>query len=209
MQKADFLMEFLQGEGETGFLEKRFASRSTFWAMLQLFRQRYPSGSLCADLVTIHEGNYIVRATVEVEGVCLASGMAAATSVEAAEDRARERVLLMLDLAETIEPSPTPTPSATSPTPTEGVSSATTTSSASVWPPVSAVASEENESSEPTDDSDLMVQTTLELRRLGWDAERGRLYLEQTYGKRSRQQLTRSELSSFLQYLQAQPTSTP
>lgn len=58
----------------------------------------------------------------------------------------------------------------------------------------------------PTDDSDLLVQTTLEIRRLGWDAEQGRAYLEQTYGKRSRQQLTRDELESFLTYLQAQPT---
>ena len=56
----------------------------------------------------------------------------------------------------------------------------------------------------PTDDSDLLVQTTLELRRLGWDAEQGRVYLEETYGKRSRQQLTRAELESFLDYLQGQ-----
>ncbi|MDC0833049.1 hypothetical protein POG22_08505 [Geitlerinema sp. CS-897] len=185
--------------------------------MLQLFHQRYPSGSLCADLVTIHEGQYIVRATVEVEGVCLASGMAAATSVETAEDRARERVLAMLDfereatptkveLLET-EASVTPSPSVTSPASPDAESSQGVEPSTSVSSPTSNLAMEENSSTEPTDDSDLMVQTTLELRRLGWDADRGRSHLEQTYGKRSRQQLTRSELSSFLQHLQAQPTS--
>lgn len=54
--------------------------------------------------------------------------------------------------------------------------------------------------------SDEIAQTTVELRRLKWNNVKGREYLEQTYSKRSRQQLTDTELMDFLQYLQAQPT---
>ncbi len=38
----------------------------------------------------------------------------------------------------------------------------------------------------------------------GWTSEQGREYLERTYGKRSRHQLTDEELMSFLLYLEDQ-----
>lgn len=49
----------------------------------------------------------------------------------------------------------------------------------------------------------LMAQTTKELRRLGWTNERGRDFLSEVYGKKSRQLLTDSELQDFLKRLQA------
>jgi len=58
----------------------------------------------------------------------------------------------------------------------------------------------------PIDLSDVIAQTSVELKRLGWSDVQGRMHLQQTYEKRSRQQLTDEELLEFLQYLQAQPS---
>ncbi|MGF1601536.1 MAG: hypothetical protein ACFCU8_05845 [Thermosynechococcaceae cyanobacterium] len=55
---------------------------------------------------------------------------------------------------------------------------------------------------DPIDLSDIIAQTDVELKRLGWTNTQGRQYLEQTYSKRSRQQLTDEELLEFLQTLQ-------
>ncbi|PSP16413.1 MAG: hypothetical protein BRC58_09240 [Cyanobacteria bacterium QS_8_64_29] len=60
--------------------------------------------------------------------------------------------------------------------------------------------------SESIDFSDLIARTDVELKRLGWTRERGRDYLLNTYGKRSRQLLSESELTAFLRYLEAQPS---
>jgi hypothetical protein len=49
--------------------------------------------------VQIFQGKYIVRASVQVEGVTRATGLAAAETVEAAEDQARTRALLVLGIA--------------------------------------------------------------------------------------------------------------
>ena len=43
----------------------------------------------------------------------------------------------------------------------------------------------------------------IEMHRLGWSVVQGRAHLLQTYRKRSRQQLTESELQEFLSYLQS------
>ncbi|MEL7051937.1 MAG: hypothetical protein AAGM45_09130, partial [Cyanobacteria bacterium J06588_5] len=59
-------------------------------------------------------------------------------------------------------------------------------------------------SATPVDLSDVIAQTDVELTRLGWTNVQGREYLEKTYGKRSRQQLTDEELMSFLLYLEEQ-----
>ncbi len=65
--------------------------------MLNQFRIRYPQGSLLSELVQIDHGKYIVRALVQVDGTTLASGLAAADTVEQAEDRARVRALELLN----------------------------------------------------------------------------------------------------------------
>jgi hypothetical protein len=58
----------------------------------------------------------------------------------------------------------------------------------------------------PMDLSDVIAQTSVELKRLGWTEPQGRKHLQQTYNKRSRQQLTDDELLDFLKYLQTQPS---
>ncbi|AFY69836.1 hypothetical protein Pse7367_1547 [Thalassoporum mexicanum PCC 7367] len=61
-------------------------------------------------------------------------------------------------------------------------------------------------STEPIDLSDPIAQTDVELERLGWGKEEGRKYLQQAFSKRSRHQLTKSEMLEFLNHLKAQPT---
>lgn len=53
----------------------------------------------------------------------------------------------------------------------------------------------------------LIAQTTGELKRLGWSSNQGRLYLQEKFGKSSRQQLTQLELQQFLNYLRSLPIS--
>jgi hypothetical protein len=47
----------------------------------------------------------------------------------------------------------------------------------------------------------------LELERIGWDRIRGGNYLQQTYRKKTRADLTPDELNEFLQHLKNQPTA--
>lgn len=41
-----------------------------------------------------------------------------------------------------------------------------------------------------------------EMSRLGWSINDGRLYLQKTYNKQSRQELSTNEIKEFLNYLQ-------
>lgn len=67
--------------------------------MLAKFRQYYPQGSLVSELVKIDRGTYIVKASVEIEGIVIATALSGAQQVETAEDNAKERALasLLLD----------------------------------------------------------------------------------------------------------------
>jgi hypothetical protein len=58
----------------------------------------------------------------------------------------------------------------------------------------------------PIDLSDVIAQTDVELKRLAWSVKDGRDYLEQTYRKRSRHDLTDEELLAFLLHLESLPT---
>lgn len=71
---------------------------------------------------------------------------------------------------------------------------------------IAAMAIENFDDSSPVDLSDVIAQTDVEMTRLGWSSLQGRTYLEQTFNKRSRQQLTDDELLTFLLYLESQPT---
>ncbi|MEO1374868.1 MAG: hypothetical protein AAFW70_11210 [Cyanobacteria bacterium J06635_10] len=64
--------------------------------MLAQFQSLYPTGSLITELVQIDRGKYIVRSSVQIEGVTRATGMAAAETIEEAEDRSRTRALMVL-----------------------------------------------------------------------------------------------------------------
>lgn len=66
--------------------------------MFTQFRAQYPTGGLISELLQVHEGHYLVRTLVQVGGISLASGMASASTLELAEDRARIRALALLNI---------------------------------------------------------------------------------------------------------------
>lgn len=77
--------------------------------LAQLFFARYPTGNLISELVKIYQGKFVVRVAVQIDGITRVTGMAAAEAVERAEDQARDRALLVLELqppaATSVEPS--------------------------------------------------------------------------------------------------------
>lgn len=220
----------------------------------QKFRDQHPEGALVADLISIYNDQYLVRASVLIKGEAIATGLAMDESVEKAEDKARDRALAILgipadrqtlDLPEVSLPSPTSedeaaedelpkdTTAGEQPLPardlTEAVPEEETITEGSeedaeedLGPPIDVVAEQPlpataqkpsaaaialenfNTSALPVDLSDVIAQTDVELRRLGWTSAQGQEYLEKTYGKRSRRQLTDDELMSFLLYLEDQ-----
>lgn len=277
--------------------------------MLSEFRSRYPTGSLISELLTIYEGQYVVRTVIQVERVTLATGMAAERTLEQAEDRSRERALAVLGIAQpqtavrhiseppretpatsapafsTVHlgqgktrsrppspplgsptgfsppgihsPAPTqppppleessstnddwlysagggasveaePTPSqGDRPTPDFPDRSPTTDDSpypefesssqppppgapedrsAAPTPPPPRQTQAEHPPQESVNLSDIIAQTTVEIRRLGWSNDQGRNFLKEQYGKPSRSMLTEEELLEFLEFLKSQPT---
>ncbi len=73
--------------------------------LIQL-RSHYPAGCLRSELVQVVEGSYVVRAMVEVEGVVIATGMAADSTIDRAEDQARARVMSVMGLTPLHLPEP-------------------------------------------------------------------------------------------------------
>lgn len=55
----------------------------------------------------------------------------------------------------------------------------------------------------------LIDQTTVELKRLGWSNDQGREYLQSNFGKSARQSLTEQELQRFLSALRSMQPSIP
>ncbi len=66
---------------------------------VEQFRARYPQGGLIGEFIALEGNLYLVRVSVRVDDTVLATGLAAAETVEAAEDRARDRALAGLGLA--------------------------------------------------------------------------------------------------------------
>ena len=81
-------------------------------SLIPLFRQHYPQGSLCCDLLEIDRGLYIVQASITLDGVVVASALAAQSPLEAAEDLAKERAIASLDLGHTSSTGPQSAPTA-------------------------------------------------------------------------------------------------
>ncbi len=80
--------------------------------------------SLISELVNINHGKYIVKVSANHEGVVLGTGLAAADTIELAEDRARERALAIVDFTVSpqqatplSQPQPQPQPISSPPQP--------------------------------------------------------------------------------------------
>jgi hypothetical protein len=115
---------------------------------------RFPSSSLITELVQIHGEQFIVRALVQVSGTTLATGMAAASSIEQAEDQARSRALSVVGIVippvpplPSVQPlingsslaGPSPFPQSPSPAATLAMPSALAVAPVSPVPPVAAM----------------------------------------------------------------------
>ncbi|MGV0026369.1 hypothetical protein [Phormidesmis priestleyi] len=59
---------------------------------------------------------------------------------------------------------------------------------------------------DPVDLSDAIAQIGTEIERIGWTKKQGSTYLQQTYAKKTRAELTEDELLEFLHYLKALPS---
>ncbi|BAC09447.1 hypothetical protein [Thermosynechococcus vestitus] len=180
------------------------------------FHRRYPTGSIVSDLLQIHDGLFIVKTTLLVGETILATGMAAAPTLEQAEDSARQRALRLLGIhlpvqteAELIPRVPAALEAApwSEARNTDLILEPTTPANPHPSHPAVKPASEKPPSKrDPVDLADEIAQTTVEMKRLGWTEAQGRAYLLQRYGKRSRQQLSDEELLDFLHFLQQQPS---
>jgi hypothetical protein len=58
----------------------------------------------------------------------------------------------------------------------------------------------------PIDLSDAIAQIGAEIDRIGWTKKQGSAYLQETYGKRTRAELSEAELMNFLGYLKSLPS---
>ncbi len=84
---------------DSGSLDDRLSElRPKLNPVLQQLRSQYSTGCLSADLVQIHQDQFIVRAMVQVDNMALVTALASASTIEVAEDRARTRVLEALGL---------------------------------------------------------------------------------------------------------------
>jgi hypothetical protein len=244
-------------------------------SLLIQLRAHYPASCLAAELVQVQDSHYIVRAMVTMEGQLLATALAAGSTVEAAEDGARQRVLDVLGiqalvLGETMKqevnlrlnspvapvtnstdiaqvptaeseafspPEPTPTtvtkakrrsPKANSApeiednvpeAPLEGVSEIEISGGDDTsYEAEFEYSFEEEPSAEPAaikptaampvpqmDLSDAIAQIGAEIDRIGWTKKQGSTYLQETYSKRTRAELSDAELFEFLAYLKSLP----
>ena len=262
--------------------------------MLESFRSSYANAGLISELLTIDSGKYVVRVLVVIDGATRSSGMAAADTLEVAEDRARERALAGLAMSKPPQTIATGRPLQSSPVRetsveiSRGVSGGKVAPSG-VTPPTTRAYSSELESpvfsaplvnprdsgvglaaggsskswdldesfagtviekgsrgdravaptgiadaetegeamfaplevpfgmdgeslrqptvpTEPADNSDLLAETDVEVKRLGWSNEQGRQFLKERYQKASRRLLNEVELLDFYSYLKSQPT---
>jgi hypothetical protein len=287
---------------------------STLFTQLQA---RYPTSSLITELVPTHETGFVVRAIVQISGAPLATSMAAAPTIEQAEDLARIRVCKLLGIAtlpiaaapglsttgynfppsllnqplengsslaavsspeigkpaaigtppslpEPLPPLPRPAPeeefqlpaasrsksrATTVPSlddaiapaekfaaprskaraaavpnlddaieavpfefetiaPSGATTPATAIEPASLVPPAvdEPPEAELPPSPEPTDLSELIALTDIEMQRVGWTRKRGQTHLKQTYSKDKRADLDEEQLLEFLHFLRALPS---
>lgn len=69
--------------------------------MLAQFQERYPTASLLSQLLTIYQGKFVVQVSLQIDSVVRATGMAAAETIELAEDQARLRAIALITKEDT------------------------------------------------------------------------------------------------------------
>jgi hypothetical protein len=72
----------------------------SYTAMFDRFRQKYPQGSITSSLIQIHNDRYIVSVSIKVDGVILATTLAADEQIQVAEAQATAQALQTLSIDE-------------------------------------------------------------------------------------------------------------
>ncbi len=70
--------------------------------MFDRFRQKYPQGSITSSLIQIHNDQYIVSVSIKVDGVVLATTLAADEKIQVAEAQATAQAIQTLHLGEPV-----------------------------------------------------------------------------------------------------------
>jgi len=173
-----------------------------------------------AELCHVDTLRCVVRVEAWENGQLLASSLGEAESSETAEDRARQRLATRIGTDQPVTRS-TPAPIRKDPQSPPQTPTGSTDTRGDTEDPVPVPAPEptpeataEPPSEAPTDPEDWSEELTaidLELRRIGWDRDLERTYLERAFGHASRHRLTRyADLVAFLRQLRGlQPGDRP
>ena len=163
-----------------------------------------------AELCHIDTLRCVVRVVAwQTADQCLGSCLGEAASAEEAEDRARRRLLERLS---PLAPAPHEVreqPSIPTKTLTEQPSPPQATEP--IQDPVQFTAQPSETPTDPEDWSEELTALDLELKRLGWDRDQEKIFLERAFGHGSRHRLTRyADLVAYLRQLkQLQPGDHP
>lgn len=137
-----------------------------------------------AELVHAEPGQRIVRVLAYQGGTVLGSSLGEASTAEEAEDRARQRLLALID----------PPKKAAPPQPKEPVEPP-------LPAPTVATTPQAEPNLDPEDWSSELARLDLQLQRLGWGRDQEATYLGRAFGHPSRNRLT--NFNDLLAYLQA------
>ncbi len=178
---------------------------------LAQFRSRHPMGAVVTELLQAEQGLYFVRAQVIVDKHTVATGLAAAETVESAEDSAILRALKLggfIKEAAVLSVPIAPVVAQVQPLlpPVEERRNGNGNGNGHAAPPLPNFAAYEPDEEDFVDLSELIAATDVELKRIGWDNQQGKAHLSRTYGKGARKQLTEDELQDFLNFLKKQPS---
>ncbi|MDA1246956.1 MAG: hypothetical protein O2787_06625 [Cyanobacteria bacterium] len=150
------------------------------------------------QLLHAEAGSRVVLVQISRDGQVIDSALGEASTAEAAEDRARQR------LGEHLPVAATPTSSAL--IPVRGINAPTQVEpkaqadhpAAPSHPPAQAI---EEPPIDPDDWSSELARLDLQLQRLGWNREQEAIYLDRVFGHPNRNRLT--SYGDLLAYLQA------
>ena len=165
----------------------------------------HPIGELQFNVQLLHAeaGSRVVLVQISRAGQVIDAALGEASTAEAAEDRARQRLGEHLPVA---APPTASAPTASAPTPVRVSSPPAQIQpkpqaerpAAPSPPPAQAI---EEPPADPEDWSSELARLDLQLQRLGWNREQEAVYLERVFGHPNRNRLT--SYGDLLAYLQA------
>jgi hypothetical protein len=170
------------------------------------------------QLLHAEAGSRVVLVQVRRSGQVIDGALGEATTAEAAEDQARQRLGERLQAPpqpaspQAPTPTPTPTPVKVVPNPQVQPTPQSERPAAPSPPPAKAI---EEPTADPEDWSSELARLDLQLQRLDWSREQEAVYLERVFGHPNRNRLTNyGDLLAYLQALEgfadgSDPASAP